>query len=81
MDPATTVIVLIVTAKTFALLALWLRLRWQARREQDRHHYLLGVTEKVSAGDRVELNDQHRDGHLLHVTIIRTPAGGEDQTA
>ncbi|MEE1943089.1 hypothetical protein V1L54_27410 [Streptomyces sp. TRM 70361] len=79
MDPATTVIVSIVTAKAFALLALWLRLRWQAHHEQDRHRYLLGVTEKIAVGDQVELDDQHRDGHRLHVTIIRTPVHGEDQ--
>ncbi|MFP8886797.1 hypothetical protein [Streptomyces mangrovi] len=79
MDPATTVIVSIVTAKVFALLALWLRLRWQAQREQNRHHYLLGVAEKVAASGQVELDDQHRDGHRLHVTITRTPVHGEDQ--
>ncbi|WP_159049038.1 hypothetical protein [Streptomyces sp. NRRL B-3648] len=75
-----TAIVSIVTTKVFALLALWLRLRWQERRAQDRHRYLLGVTEKVAAGGRVELNDQHSDGHHLHVTINRAPIGREDQT-
>ncbi|MGW7789497.1 hypothetical protein [Streptomyces tricolor] len=79
MDSVTTVIVSIVTVKVFALLALWLRLRWQARRDQERHRYLLGVTEMVAARGRVELDDQHRDGHHLRVTITRTPIVGEDQ--
>ncbi|GAB2606320.1 hypothetical protein GCM10027168_43990 [Streptomyces capparidis] len=79
MDPATIVVVSIVTAKASALLALWLRLRCQARREQDRHHYLLGITDKVVAGGQVKLDDQHRDGHRLRVTILRTPVHGEDQ--
>jgi hypothetical protein len=80
MDPATIVTVSIVTAKASALLALWLRLRWQAHREEDRHHYLLGITDKMVAGDHAELYDQHRDGHRLHVTILRTAVHEEDQT-
>lgn len=80
MEPAT-VIVSIIIAKSFALLALWLRLRWRARCEQQRQRYLLGVTEAVLPGAHVELDDQDGAGHRLQVKIIRAQASTEDRTA
>lgn len=81
MDPTTAVIVVTVIAKACMLLALWIRLRWRARREQQRQRYLLQVAETVSPDGQVELDDRDGDGHRLHVRITRTPVPGEDQTA
>ncbi|MEU6071432.1 hypothetical protein ABZ864_45100 [Streptomyces sp. NPDC047082] len=81
MDPATAVIVSTVIAKACTLLAFWLRLRWRARREQQRQRYLLQVTEMVVPDGQVELDDRDGDGHRLHVKITRTPVPGEDQAA
>ncbi|MDQ0983235.1 hypothetical protein [Streptomyces sp. V2I9] len=76
MESATTVIVTIAIAKVFALTALWLRLRRQAQREQERHRYLLGMTGKLSTGGTVELDDRGDAGHHLYVKVD-APAGGE----
>ncbi|MCX4673587.1 hypothetical protein OG453_44335 [Streptomyces sp. NBC_01381] len=81
MDPATAVIVSTVIVKVCTLLALGIRLRWRARREQQRQRYLLHVTEKVVPGGHVEIDDRDSDGHRLHVKITRTPVSGEDQAA
>ncbi|KRD17882.1 hypothetical protein [Streptomyces sp. Root264] len=81
MDPTTAVIVSTVIAKACALLALWIRLRWRAHREQQRQRYLLQVTETVAPDGQVELDDWDGDGHHLHMKITRTPVPGEDQTA
>lgn len=81
MDPTTAVIVSTVIAKACALLALWIRLRWRARREQQRQRYLLQVTETVAPGGQVELDDRDGEGNRLHVKITRTPVAGEDQAA
>lgn len=81
MDPSTAVIVSTVIAKVCTLLALWIRLRWRARREQQRQRYLLEVTASVAPDGQVELEDRDRDGHRLHVKITRTPVAGEGQEA
>jgi hypothetical protein len=81
MDPTTAVIVSTVIVKACALLALWIRLRWRVCREEQRQGYLLQVTETVSLGGQVELDDRDGDGHRLHVKITRTPLPEEDQAA
>lgn len=81
MDPATAVIISTIAAKSCALLALWIRLRWRARREQQRQRYLLQVAETLARGGQVELDDQDGEGHRLQVKISRIPVPGEDQAA
>ncbi|MVO90634.1 hypothetical protein GPA10_39270 [Streptomyces sp. p1417] len=81
MDPTMAVIVSAVISKTCMLLALWIRLRWRARREQQRQHYLLQVTETVAAGGQAEFDDRDGEGRRLHVKITRIPVPGEDQAA
>jgi len=83
MDTTTAVIAIgsVIVTKAFALLGLWLRLRWRARRDRDRHVYLLRVAEKVADRGPVELEDQHRDGHRLRLKISRAPEKGEEKAA
>lgn len=81
MDPAVAVIVSTIIANTCTLLALWIRLRWRARGDQQQQRYLLQVTETVPQDGQVELDDQDGEGHRLHVKISRTPVPGEDQAA
>lgn len=81
MDPTTAVIVSAVIAKVCTLLALWIRLRWRARREQQRQRYLVEVAETVAPDCQVELDDRDGDGHRLHVKITRTSVPGEGQAA
>ncbi|MEU4180405.1 hypothetical protein [Streptomyces sp. NPDC026589] len=72
-----TVIVSIVIVKTFALTALWLRLRRRAQSERERHHYLLEMTGKLPTGGTVELGDRGDTGHYLCVRVDGSPVDGE----
>ncbi|MEW2570173.1 hypothetical protein [Streptomyces sp. NPDC047070] len=81
MEPTTAVVASTVTAKACALLALWIRLRWRAQREQQRQRYLVQVAGMATSDSHLELHDRGPDGHCLHVVIARTPVPGEDQAA
>jgi membrane protein implicated in regulation of membrane protease activity len=63
---------MVVVTKVFALLTLWLRLRWLSRRDEAQQQYLLRAAEAVAAGDRLELDDQRACGQRFRVKIIRT---------
>ncbi|MFE9659327.1 hypothetical protein [Streptomyces sp. NPDC005955] len=79
MDPTTAVIVLAVIAETCALLGLWSRLHWRARREQQRHRYVARVATAMAPNGLVELDDRDGTGHHLRVRIVHT-VSGEDRT-
>ncbi|MGH3811999.1 MAG: hypothetical protein ACRDUV_06020 [Pseudonocardiaceae bacterium] len=59
-----------------SLVALWLRLRWQARQQQERHHYLVAIARALPDGSRID--EGHRDGTWLRLTIDRSQASEDD---
>ncbi|MET9792097.1 MULTISPECIES: hypothetical protein [Streptomyces] len=73
MDTATISVTIgsVIIADVFALLTLWLRLRWNARQEEAQQQYLLRAAEAVSVGGQLELDDQHPNGHRFRVKINR----------
>ena len=58
-----------------SLLALWLRLRWQAQ-QQERHRYLVAIARVLPEGSRID--EGHRDSTWLRLTIGRPPASEAD---
>jgi hypothetical protein len=83
LDTSTAVLTIgsVITGKACVLLGLWLRMRWQDRREQARQRYLLGVTEVVAAGGQLELDDQRGNGYRLRVKVNRALVQDEGQAA
>jgi hypothetical protein len=63
---------MICTQGLLSLLALWLRLRWQARQQQERHHYLVAIARALPEGGRID--EGHPGGTWLRLTIDRLPA-------
>ncbi|WP_449060589.1 hypothetical protein [Planomonospora algeriensis] len=72
MDSVTAAVTItsIIASPTFALLGLWLRLRWRARHEQIHGQNLTNMTKAVPPGGRLKL-DKQGDGHHVRLEIIR----------
>ncbi|MGW1781660.1 hypothetical protein ACWCQQ_21300 [Streptomyces sp. NPDC002143] len=89
MDTATTAVTIVsitavVAAKTCALLSLWLRLRWRARRERAHRQCLLGIAETVAANGRgglVEFDDRYGDGCHVRMRVTCAPDRRLDSAA
>jgi hypothetical protein len=60
-------VAMICTQRLLSLLALWLRLRWQAHQQQERHHYLVAIIRALPAGGQVD--EGHPGGTWLRLTI------------
>lgn len=59
-----------------SLLALWLRLRWQAQQQLERHHYLVAIARTLPEGSYID--EGHPDGTWLKLTIDRPqPSEGD----
>ncbi|MGH3866769.1 MAG: hypothetical protein ACRDQ4_11640 [Pseudonocardiaceae bacterium] len=67
---------MICSQRLLSLLALWLRLRWQAHQQQERHHYLVAIARALPEGGQID--EGHPDGTWLKLTIGRLPAREDD---
>lgn len=61
--------VTVLGAQVLSLLALWLRLRWQAQLQRERHHYLVAITRALPEGSCID--EGHPDGTWSRLTIDR----------
>lgn len=58
------------------LFALWVRLRWQAQRQRERHNYLVAIARTLPEGSYID--EGHPDGTWLKLTIDRPrPSEGD----
>lgn len=60
------VIAVIAVRELLSLLALWLRLRWQAQRQEERHHYLVAIARALPGGSQID--EGQPDGTWLRLT-------------
>lgn len=59
-----------------SLLALWLRLRWQAQQQRERHQYMVTIARTLPNGSYID--EGHPDGTWLKLTIDRPrPSEGD----
>jgi len=66
----------VVVSRGLWVLALWLRLRAQARRDQARLRYLIAASLALPA--ERDLEETRPDGAHLHITRANIPPGGAD---
>ncbi|MEU8786103.1 hypothetical protein [Streptomyces sp. NPDC048637] len=71
-------IISIIVAKSFALLGLWMLLRWRVRREQIRCEHLTSAVEAVATGGQLEFDEQQGG---LRLKITCPPTGRKHQAA
>lgn len=68
MNP-TAAIVTVIAAEVCTLLGMWLRLRCRRQREHARRPYLVGITECIRNGGRLDIYEHDPDGRRLRVTL------------
>jgi hypothetical protein len=60
-----------------SLVTLWLRLRWRAQQQLERHHYLVTIARTLPEGSNID--EGHSDGTWLKLTIDRPQPSGDDR--
>ncbi|AQZ69477.1 hypothetical protein BKM31_55540 [[Actinomadura] parvosata subsp. kistnae] len=75
MDILTAVITVItvISAHAGALLALWLRLRWQVRHARIQGRYLVRLVQMVAGHGQLEWGEEHGKAHRLTMTLTYAP--------
>ena len=53
-----------------SLLALWLRLRWQAHQQREHHHYLVAIARTLPEGSCID--EGRPDGTRLKLVVDRS---------
>lgn len=76
MTSLTWVISVIAMRGLLSLLALWLRLRWQAQQQEERHHYLVAIARALPEGSQID--EAQPDGAWLRLASARPQASEAD---